>query len=219
MKRALLIGMLIATQVLFTTGDSRAEVVLFDSADGNELTSGVGFDDDSFFMHRFEVSQSTTTKSVGGTFLNFDGSAATFFGAIVELTGASDVPNSLDLSGADVVGTTLLSIDGARFNGVDLSAPLSVSLNPGWHALVFGSGKFGASSGPDVDLAMPSFETDLAPSQNPASLFQPSHPNFPNFVINQISTPQFIVTAIPEPSSAMLLATGAVSFSLRRRRR
>jgi hypothetical protein len=89
---------------------------------------------------RFELTQSVITSQLGGHFV--ESFAGDFFGAIVKLDGANDFPNSGNLSTPDVLGAAVLTFP-------DLSAEvfgdLNLSLNPGWYALVFGSGLFGTN--------------------------------------------------------------------------
>jgi hypothetical protein len=95
---------------------------------------------DVFVGVRFHTSRTAITSRIGGHFVG--GSDSTlFFGAIVQLTNSNDFPDSGDLSTPDVIGRTWLSFQHpSREDYVDLS----VSLEPGWYALVFGSGLFGA---------------------------------------------------------------------------
>jgi hypothetical protein len=88
---------------------------------------------------RFHLNQATTTAHIGGVF----GGSGTIYGAIVALTGPEDFPDSTDLSSADVLGAALLMLpDG---NAELIATPLEVRLSPGWYAIAFGTGRFGAT--------------------------------------------------------------------------
>jgi hypothetical protein len=89
---------------------------------------------------RFELTQPVITSQVGGHFVSQSG--GTFFGAVVKLDSADDFPDTGDLSSPDVLGTTTLNFPVAS---ADVYGDLSLSLSPGWYALVFGSGLFGTS--------------------------------------------------------------------------
>jgi hypothetical protein len=193
--------------------------LLFETANGADQSSGVLLDDDSWIMHRFEVTSSSRLETVGGAFWNFDSAAATAFAAVVQLSGPSDFPDSNNLSTADLLGTTFVDIAGSQFDAIDSSGPIDLTLAPGWYALVFGTGAFGASSGTQIDLGMPSFENDLAPSQEPASLFQPSHPTLANQIVVQIASPRFFATVVPEPATVTLLMMGIGAPLMMRRAR
>jgi hypothetical protein len=198
-----------------STSVSLAGPTLFETANGSTTTNFTGFDDNVFFMHRFQVAAPVQLESVGGTFGNFSDFPITPFAAIVALTGSSDVPNSNDLTTSDVLGTTLLSsIPADEFDGIERTGQISLNIAAGWYALVFGSGKFGASSAANFDLAMPDFTNDLAPGQLPTSLFLPTHAQFPNLIINQVSDPRFFATIVPEPSTWMLGAIGSAFVAL-----
>ena len=178
---------------------------LFETGAGAQGSAGVYLGDTSWFMHRFEITQATELETIGGNFQSFFSSPISLFGAVVSLTSSSDYPNANNLSTADLLGTTLLTVPHTGVNGQDVSAPLSLSLNPGWYAMVFGSDGFGAGSAPEFEVGMPEFSIDNAPAQDPVSLFQPDHPTLPNAKIIQLLSPRFFATAAPPgPQTATL---------------
>jgi hypothetical protein len=108
---------------------------------------------------RFQVSQMATTSVVGGHLYETPFQPLgnhQIFGALVELSGPNDVPDSFDLSTPDVLSTTLLTL--SPLSG-DVSAPLSETLTAGWYTLIFGSGLFGATG-----------HGDLHPNLDPAGM-------------------------------------------------
>ncbi len=111
---------------------------------------------------RFELTQPAITTQIGGHFV--DTAGGSFFGAIIKLDGSDDFPDSGDLSTADVLGSTDLTFP---VPSDEIFGNLSLSLDPGWYALVFGSGLFGTNG----DGAAPRNNPDIG---NPTYIgFQP----------------------------------------------
>lgn len=145
---------------------------------------------------RFQLTQPVITSQVGGHFVS--SSTGTFFGAIVKLDDESDFPNSSDLSTSDVLGTVNLTFPVPSAEGF---GNLALSLDPGWYALVFGSGLFGANG------------IGAAPRNNPniaTPTFIAFEPNLGWFNLDIFQAPfvdhRFVVTGIviPEPSTLAL---------------
>lgn len=101
-----------------------------------------------FIGGRFRVLVPTSTGSVGARIIEtlpaFGGAPGVLFAAIVRLQGPTDLPDSPDLSTGDLVGTAHLPLPQSA---AEVVADLNVPLDPGWYALVLGSGRFGASGG------------------------------------------------------------------------
>lgn len=188
--------------------------LLFETASGASHSSVALLDDDTWLMHRFQVASPLELVTVGGTFWNFTGQNTTAFAAVVALSGPTDIPDSNDLTSADVLGTALVDIPlpvPAGFVDIEASGVIDVALAPGWYGLVFGTGAFGASSGPAIDLGMPALANDLAPGQAVTTLFQASNPLHPGGTTSQSTASRFFATAVPEASSARL---GVVGFGV-----
>jgi hypothetical protein len=162
---------------------------------------------------RFEITQPVKTEQVGGHFV--DDLGGTFFGAVVKLDDASDFPNSEDLSTADVLGVTHLTFPVAS---AEVYGNLSLSLQPGWHAVVFGTGRFGTSANGgatrnNLDIGDPSyigFEPNLKWSN--LDIFGSFFDNHRFVVIGEL---------VPEPKSIGLFLLGIVAvmtISVARRR-
>ena len=176
---------------------------LFATASGDPLTSGLVVDDYFWPTHRFEIGSPTVVASVGGYFDNTTAGAISIFGAIVALPGATDFPDSLDLSSADVLATTVIEVlpPAGLYSGA-----LPISLMPGWYALAFGTGRFGADSVVGTDVIMPSLAIDLDP-QLPFTAIQAGNPyGTPPQFIAQLASPRF--HAAPEPSTLALIPIG-----------
>lgn len=158
---------------------------------------------------RFELTQSVVTSQIGGHFVS--GTNSSFFGAIVALADKDDFPNSGDLSSPDVLGTAVLTFPTVS---AETLGDLALPLDPGWYALVFGSGHFGATgSGAAVrngtDISKPSY-IGFQPGVGWLSLSDLSD-------VVTFSNHHFVLLGarIPEPSSYAMLA-GAAICTLRR---
>jgi hypothetical protein len=115
------------------TGISREDIA---SIGGSNVSASV------FVGVRFFVDQPAIATGVGGHFIKNTGADESFFGAIVAIDDQHDFPDSGDLSTPDVVDSVLLRFP--EFSN-EVSEPLTTRLMPGWYALVFGSGLFGAT--------------------------------------------------------------------------
>jgi hypothetical protein len=99
--------------------------------------------DDQFFPGvGFRVHRTTHLSQVGA-YLSGSGS---MFAAIVQTSNLYGLPNPPDLSGSDVLATTVIELPGG-FDGADVTADFDVTLEPGTYALIFGTDKFGAAGG------------------------------------------------------------------------
>jgi hypothetical protein len=172
---------IVATVILLGPGISLADPIrIFESgtpgADGQ--THGYPIDDGGFTGLRFFVPIAVMTETIGG---HFGGLAGTdIFGAIVALSSPGDLPDSQDLSTADLVGGTriVLSPTGVPVSSRVVSAPLDSALAPGWYALVFGadaSDRLQRCSPPPARARLDKPNDDYGPhlDQQPA---EPSHP-------------------------------------------
>ena len=194
----------------------RAESILFES--GTLGPTGVTFEElfngevpgtvvgGIFTGVRFELSEPAITTQVGGHL--FARSGGTFFGAIVELENENDFPDSNNLSTSDLLGTTIIDVPAIS---AEVFGDLSLTLDPGWYALVFGSGLFGALGDGaavrnGVDIGNPSYIA--VQSTNWFNLADRSLP-FDNH--------RFVVlgSSVPEPSTICLLTIPLLFLSLR----
>jgi len=166
---------------------------------------------------RFAVSSTVTTATIGGHFDRFDGFGApvgtTIFGALVALSSNTDLPDSNDLSTPDVLGSTELTIPSVSNDSQIIDAPLSVTLAPGWYAVVFGSQSLihggtaanGIAMTTNTDIGNPSY-ISLSPDTGG--------------IWGNTSTDgfHFFVTAVPEPSGLLMAALAAIGLTLLRPR-
>ena len=101
----------------------------------------------SFYVgFRFQITSSVVTKRIGASVTRSSGDASSMFAALVRLTSGSDDPDTANLMGMDRIATTVVSVP-AGTDAVAVSNPITVTLEPGWYAAVFGTGAFGASTG------------------------------------------------------------------------
>ncbi len=143
---------------------------------------------------RFQLHQSVITSQIGGHFVGE--ASGTFFGAVVRLDNASDVPDSRDFSTSDFLGSTVIDFP---ISSGEVFGDLALSLDPGWYALVFGSGLFGATApGASVrngtDIGSPSF-----------LMLQPNTPTgWTN--ITTLPNQRYVITGriVPESSTVIL---------------
>lgn len=140
---------------------------------GQTSGGGISVSENFYTGWRFQVSGGpVTTTRLGGHFFPGGGTA---FGAIVALTGPDDSPDSFDLTSADVLGTTLVTMSTAGCS-CDLGAPISLTLPDGWYLVIFGTARFGATTGGQSLFAQdPSTATPGA--QLNVTYRQASHPS------------------------------------------
>jgi hypothetical protein len=199
--------MLFLTLLLLSGGHAHA-AILFESGTlgptgipWSELETGtipgINITDSVFNGVRFELAEPVITTDIGGHFAS--PTSSTFFGALVQLSGQNDFPDSIDLSTPDVLGSTVLSFPGSS---AEVLGGLSLSLDPGWYALVFGSGLFGATGsggalGNNPDIGDPNY-VGHQPGAGWFSLTDLA-PNFVDY--------RFVVlgNVVPEPSTAILV--------------
>jgi hypothetical protein len=127
-----------------TDGAPTVAFMCVPAVSGNELNPGLVLSSMFWPGFRFEVpaGASVTTTAIG---LNVQSSSAgTVFAALVRLTSMSDAPDAADLTGSDVLATTTVALPGGA-SSVTATAPIGVTLTPGWYAAVFGTGAFGAT--------------------------------------------------------------------------
>jgi hypothetical protein len=172
---------------------------------------GTNVNPDVFVGVRFQITTPAVTSKIGGHFVGgFD--SEPFFGAIVSLTDGSDFPDSSDFSTPDRIGQALLNFP---HPSDEVYADLVVTLDPGWYALVVGSGALGANgtggavrTGSDINSpSYISWQTGSTGWFNLADLSEFHVFNNHRFVVDG----QFI----PEPSS---LAIAILTFGVMRPR-
>jgi hypothetical protein len=167
----------------------------------------------NFVGARFEVKETSLTTRIGGHFLGgFDND--TFFGALVRLTDPIDFPDSVDLSTPDVLGSTLMLFPEPSS---EVFGNLSVELTPGWYAVMFGSGLFGATGrGAVVRNGTDRGSPDYILCQPSNGWFNLADLGFPGF-----GNQRFVIEGhvTPEPTSVGLVVAASCVLLSRRVRR
>lgn len=106
--------------------------------------SGIVLSSNIWSGFRFEITGGARIVGLGLEFTPEPG-PGTVFGALVRLTGASDVPDDPALGGSDVLDVRSISVPSTGGAPVVAQAALDVLATPGWYAVVFGTGAFGAT--------------------------------------------------------------------------
>jgi hypothetical protein len=167
--------------------------------------------DSSFFSGvNFFLASPAKVSDIGGHFITpFVNGNNEIFGAIVRVNGPTDPPSPFDLSGPDVLGTTLIKLPPVANDSENESGALSLALTPGWYAVIFGSGKFGATAEGSGAIVVSDGLPANTNGVNTYSLRQSD-----GLQIIQAAGARYFVdgeltaNAVPEPSSAYLLLIG-----------
>jgi hypothetical protein len=135
----------IATVVLAALAESYAQRLqagtIYESGffDTTSSTNGYPTNSDTFVGVRFQLTTALTADRIGASVFG----GGQIFGALVQLTGLTDFPDSANLSTPDVLRTALIIASGPSSDSVAGFTP--ISLSAGWYGLVFGSALFGAN--------------------------------------------------------------------------
>lgn len=132
--------------------------------------NGQNITDRTWIGWRFQVAENVTAHTLG--FVT-KGSSGTGFATLVQLTSSDDLPDAVDLSGSDlIIDPVVFSFPASE---QEVRVPVSVSLVPGWYAVVFGTGAFGAFSD---DLSLVSRGHDSVSARTPFVLLQSNQSTF-----------------------------------------
>ena len=196
----------VLTSVL-TSFTSSAQTLLYSSADfGGSFGGGQGISSSQWEGVRFQLNAPTTNGAIGGNIGVLQSGNDLLFGALIQLTSMSDLPDSLTLDTPDVLAHATF---GGQNPSSDVVVPIApVSIGPGVYGLVFGTGLFGATG--------QGFMTVGNPQSESPSLFG----NFGGHWLNEASTTfRFTAYSVPEPGITGLLSLGTAFVVLRYRRR
>jgi hypothetical protein len=179
------------------TGASHGSDFLFESASLGETGQGGGFsvsgpmggNTAQFLGVRFHLNETILVDNIGGH-LSGNGS---LFGAITPLSSFNAFPAGDPLSFVPLAQVTFTPTE----LSTDIRVPLSVTLNGGDYALIFGSGRFGATgfgsmANNNIDSASANY------FQGDSGFWQNS---------SQVQNVRFVITGtvVPEPSVTALL--------------
>ena len=198
-----LFSLIVSIAALIVTPSAAPAAIIFESAQpggGGQSGITIGGASHQIYGAAFSISTGVHVDSIGGL-INPSGAPFTndIFGALVRLTSVDALPTGNPFTGPEVVASVVFNA------GSD--APLSVDLDPGAYAVVFGNDQFGATG------------TAVAP---PAGTVLTTHYLVWNTNAGSwgggTGYSRFYVTGtvVPEPSSALLLLSGA-ALCLRRR--
>ncbi len=162
--------------------------------------------DSQFLGARFRFTAPVTLGSVAGEFgTPVFHSSGSFFAALVPLASMTALPKGTPAAGipfnpGEVLAYRTFQLD--IWNTPEIvTIPFSIDLSPGIYGVVFGSGLFGTYGG----AAMPHHQTVPGSS----SFFWSSQPwRWQNSSLTPNHEYNIMVTIVPEPSSAALLALG-----------
>lgn len=182
---------------------------------------GISVSNSYWSFQNFELKESTRIGAIGAYFENY-GVAQTVFAAIVSLDSLFDQPDSVDLSTPDLLSTTLFTVENSK--GADFQAVVDIFLSPGFYAVGFGQGMFGADNVPDYGTVLlkdvlVNYTDSTSPSL-PYTAIQTVNPfNIPAGITLQGASPRFFVKSfepVSSPSSILLLV-GALTLLFRLR--
>ena len=179
---------------------------------------GLFIGETQFIGARFETTEAGTVK-VGGRMHALDGVGnEQLFAAVVALDSFTDFPDSVDLSSADVVGVALLSPPLRGINFDDTVSIDTFTLQPGVHALVIGSGLFGATGQGSVKagdeiIGTPSF---LSMFNNAWHVEIPGNPLrlFVKSALDPVIPVSIDIKPGSDPNSINLCSNGAVPVAI-----
>lgn len=129
------------------SGDDPDKIVIQSATVGAPNTNGLNVTDNTWIGWRFQVEVETASDVVG---FYTAGGSGTAFTTLIALDGETDLPDTADLSGTDVLLAPV--VFNVRAAEGDIRIPLEVTLQPGWYAVVYGTDAFGATSADAMTL-------------------------------------------------------------------
>jgi hypothetical protein len=169
---------------------------------------GATINADIFLGWRFQLTDTLQVTDIGGHLISYPNVGdEKIFGAIVSLNRPNALPQGNPFQSGEVLASTSFN---AGFPSSDTTVPLSITLNPGNYALVFGSGLFGASGEgalPDLPIDPPFIPKELYLIWDNSS-WREGAINGGRFVVKgELSTS----TPVPEPTCLLgLMAFGVL---------
>lgn len=203
---------------LLTTVSSGYADYVFESATMGQpaQTAGPSVSPIQFLAARFHLNQPTVVDHIGGHLMGNiqQGQAAdsTMFAAITRI----DAPGGFPTDTPSTFQPLAVTVFSAPFPSADVSVPLTLDLPPGDYAVMFGSGRFGATGSGGMPL-------DNLPLTAASDFFESYSGNDSWRSDAQLLGLRFTVSgvAVPEPPSISLAAfgfLGLMAWGWRRRK-
>ena len=188
--------------IISVAGRASGQQLVFASATTGPTnqTSGLSIASEQFLGAIFELNSVTEVADIGGQFFTPNRLNGEMFAVIEQLDSSSSLPTGNPFDSSDlsrIVVSTTITVPSA--DSLDWVFPVSVTLQPGVYALMYGKGLFGAS--PDVGLAAGSSPQSLS------SHFLVWHDGGAGWVDTGPATSRFTVygVSVPEPTTAQFL--------------
>lgn len=182
-----------------------ADPFVFESASAGSSAGHGGVAANNVFAsgYTFRFTEPVTLSEVGAQLTGYSQTSATVYAALYRVGTPISTPDVVTDTG--LIAHTLLTVP----NGTDqdIHAPLvTTTLEPGWYAIVLGSGQFGATaSSIDVVLGNTNAVTEAPESMGPYSVS-----NADNSQVDQSGTWRIylrgqVVTPVPPPPDAFVV--------------
>ncbi len=173
---------------------------------------GTEADFDFYSGFNIQVTTPVHVTDIGGHFYDFSTTGnGKIFGAIVPVTSITAPPASPTLS-SGVLGTTLITLPTPGTSN-NVSGALPLDLAPGFYAVLFGSGKFGATATDSIAIKTSSAGNANTGGISTYALRQSDGAQF----FQAPGARYFVDGSVPEPASSVavlaLLAFGAARRS------
>lgn len=205
---------LILISIFFLASTNVNAATIYESATGPfDYTTCCGsFTNTSQFTGAiFSVNSQTHIESIGAHFLDFLDQGGSIFGAIAGLN-SSNYPSNDGLTLDNVLAYNVFT----PYTGSDYLVPISITLDAGTYAVVFGSGLFGTTGNQALTLLQPgeatSSDGSIIYTNESSSLGHWStmsdYPNRYRMIVN--GTP--VVSAVPIPGAIWLLGSGLLGL-------
>jgi hypothetical protein len=213
--------------VLFAVGVPASGGVLYQTATmGVPSSAGLSITQLQFLGARFTLNSSSVISDIIGEIGSFGGGNPEMFMALFQLSGPDTFPSNVvgtPFANAPLYSTTF----NASSPGGDISFPVSLSVQPGTYAVVFGTGLFGASTAGTAGGYMPfgvSSGNVVQPGADLITWYDDTGAQNSSLAKWHNGTNQgerFVVQGdtTPEPGSALLIGSGITAMALLRSRR
>jgi len=143
------IGFIFLAFIVISLGQiTQADYMVYETAPLGPTGQTVGYyvDSTQYMGARFYFQRGIEVTLIGGHITQWN-LGANFFGAIVPLSGPFDLPAGNPFTAGEVVASTVFN---PGYPSTDFRAPLSVTLSPGYYALIFGTNALGSIGGEGV---------------------------------------------------------------------